>query len=471
MYSRGVGIPVTGDDLRKKLVDIAQSFYGYTVISGRHKTIIDIYNNHTPLAVGYKVKYTDAWCATFGSVVAIKADLTDIIPTECSCPRQIELWKKKGRWCEDDAHVPKPGDYIYYDWQDGSDYAITDNTGMADHVGIICQVTENDILTVIEGNYQGGVNYRSLRVNGRYIRGYGLPDYEGKAQKMEEVKELEYIVNPYKVSIYINTGSKTMAQIKAETGCTDILNGGLFKTMSIPVAQLKVNCKVYANENWGSATYGLAWNGNARDLCVDTNPDHYDNFIGCVGLIYRGQKLSPIQYPSEMAGARQRTAIGVMPDGKIWVYQTKNSTTPEQLQSYAVKAGCFGAIMLDGGASTQGISPAGTLISSSRPLIHNYILIWDSGTPVVETPSKPVQTAFKSNYPEPTRNLKTGCYGTDVKWLQEMLNKALGCKLSVDGSFGPNTRSKLIAFQNKYPSVGVDGIAGKKTIAKLKEVV
>lgn len=55
--------------------------------------IIDVYNAHRPLARGYKVKYTDAWCATFVSAVAIKCGLTSIIPTECGCGQMIELFK------------------------------------------------------------------------------------------------------------------------------------------------------------------------------------------------------------------------------------------------------------------------------------------------------------------------------------------------------------------------------------------
>ena len=41
-------------------------------------SIIDLYNSHKPLARGYPVKYTDAWCSTFASAVAIQAGLTSI---------------------------------------------------------------------------------------------------------------------------------------------------------------------------------------------------------------------------------------------------------------------------------------------------------------------------------------------------------------------------------------------------------
>ena len=35
----------------------------------------------------------------------------------------------------------------------------------------------NGLITVIEGNYHDAVRRRNIAVNGRFIRGYGLPDY------------------------------------------------------------------------------------------------------------------------------------------------------------------------------------------------------------------------------------------------------------------------------------------------------
>ena len=156
-----------------KVVDQAKSWLGYNEADGSHKKIIDIYNAQKPLPVGYKVKYTDAWCATFVSAVAVTLGYTDIIPTECSCPRMIELLKKKGIWIENENRTPNPGDLIFYDWEDSG---IGDNQGNADHVGIVEKVSENTI-TVIEGNYSKSVKRRTLAVNGKYIRGYGVPKY------------------------------------------------------------------------------------------------------------------------------------------------------------------------------------------------------------------------------------------------------------------------------------------------------
>ena len=172
-------------ELRNKVVSIAQSYLGYNEWDGSHREIIDTYNSVKPLPASYKMTYFDSWCATFVSFVAIKANIADVlIPRECSCERQIELFKKMNRFQEDENYMPKPGDIIYYNWDDSAyDYEYTDNTLWADHVGIIVSTgetnpdLEEDEILVIEGNKNDCVEYRTVYKNGRFIRGYGIPDY------------------------------------------------------------------------------------------------------------------------------------------------------------------------------------------------------------------------------------------------------------------------------------------------------
>lgn len=158
---------------RKTMVALAQSFIGCKESDGSHKQIIDLYNKDTPLPRGYKVKYTDSWCATFISALAILADATDIIPKECSCQKMIGEFQSLGRWTESDLHTPKAGDIIFYDWDDSGK---GDNKGWSDHVGIVEKVS-NGVITVIEGNYSNSVKRRTIVIGARYIRGFGLPKY------------------------------------------------------------------------------------------------------------------------------------------------------------------------------------------------------------------------------------------------------------------------------------------------------
>lgn len=70
---------------------------------------------------------------------------------------------------------------IFYDWQDDGS---GDNTGYADHVGLVERVSGSTIY-VIEGNISESVGRREIAVNGKYIRGYASPDYAGKVQPVD----------------------------------------------------------------------------------------------------------------------------------------------------------------------------------------------------------------------------------------------------------------------------------------------
>ena len=76
---------MTEAQARATVVNTAIAWLGCKEADGSHRKIIDTYNSHTPSPEGYQVKYTDAWCSTFVSAVAIKCGFTDIIPTECGC--------------------------------------------------------------------------------------------------------------------------------------------------------------------------------------------------------------------------------------------------------------------------------------------------------------------------------------------------------------------------------------------------
>lgn len=169
---------MTGAELRELYVNTAISYLGCKESDGSHKPIIDIYNTITPRPINYKLTYTDSWCAGFVSAMGKLLDINDIILPECSCTRMIALYKKAGRWNEKDSYIPKPGDLIMYDWDDSGS---GDNTGGPEHVGIVVSVTDNKTIKIIEGNKNDKVGYRTISVNGRYIRGWCMPDFEGKA--------------------------------------------------------------------------------------------------------------------------------------------------------------------------------------------------------------------------------------------------------------------------------------------------
>lgn len=176
------------------IVKQAQAWLGRCESKGTHRAIIDIYNGQKTLPRGYKVKYTDEWCATFVSAVAVKLGYTDIIPPECSCQRMIDGFKRIGAWVENENRTPKPGEVIFYSWNDTGN---GDNTLWANHVGIVENVS-GGYITVIEGNFDGAVKRRKIAVNGRFIRGYGVVRYDSQtAAKSAETVAKEVIAGKW----------------------------------------------------------------------------------------------------------------------------------------------------------------------------------------------------------------------------------------------------------------------------------
>lgn len=173
---------MTENQLRQKVADIISGWVGATRRTAKHLEILSIYNNHKPLARGYKVQVNDAYCATTVSAAYIKAGIAQYIGTECGVGKYIEIAKSRGIWVENDAHIPQIGDACVYDWDDNG---IGDCTGAADHIGIVTK-TFSGSFTVTEGNMTGGkVGVRTMKVNGRYIRGFICPRYAEIAKALD----------------------------------------------------------------------------------------------------------------------------------------------------------------------------------------------------------------------------------------------------------------------------------------------
>ena len=153
---------------RTDLINAMLSFKGAQNGNAKHQEIIDIYNSQNPLPRGVKMYKTYAWCDATVSSAIIKAGLSSSLPTECSCGKHIELLKKMGAWVENDAFLPEPGDLIFYSW---NDKGVGECIEGHDHVGMVYTVVGNTI-TVMEGNKNGKWDTRTIKVNGRYIRGF-----------------------------------------------------------------------------------------------------------------------------------------------------------------------------------------------------------------------------------------------------------------------------------------------------------
>lgn len=238
----------------KDIVKQAESWLGCKESDGSHRVIIDTYNSRKPLARNYKVKYSDSWCATFVSAVAIKCGATGIIPTECSCGYMIKLFQALGCWVEDENRIPDPGDIIFYDWDDNG---IGNNTGWPEHVGIVQKVASK-VIYVIEGNYGNAVKIRKITVNGKNIRGYGVPKYAAAPIK-EEVKPAP--VKPEVVQPQVDYAkSKTASIAGTYTVITNLyLRTGANaskKALTVMPKGAKVQCYGYHTGSWYFVKYG-----------------------------------------------------------------------------------------------------------------------------------------------------------------------------------------------------------------------
>ena len=172
---------------RQAVVDLVESWVGKKEADGSYKSIIDIYNSFTgALPRNTKMEYGWAWCACTWSALAVALKYTPIMPIEISCYYLIERAKAMGVWKENDAHVPKLGEAVLYDWQDNG---VGDNTGTPDHVGTVTYVNQaSGYFVVTEGNYGNAVKKRTISINGRYIRGFITPKYDSDAAQSHPVQ-------------------------------------------------------------------------------------------------------------------------------------------------------------------------------------------------------------------------------------------------------------------------------------------
>ena len=129
--------------------------------SNEHRHIVDTYNRIKPLPVGYKVSYTDSWCAVFVSF-CFRVFFPDVMVAKIKemYIQKLHINGKKSMT----GYKPKSGDVIFYRF----------HVGRIDHIGIIINATPVSML-VIEGNYSNSVKIREVKYDNPHIYGYFEP--------------------------------------------------------------------------------------------------------------------------------------------------------------------------------------------------------------------------------------------------------------------------------------------------------
>ncbi len=112
------------------------------------------------------------WCACFVSWCANECGYIEagIIPKYAGCVNGVAWFKERGSW-QDNSYEPRPGDIIFFDWDDenGQD-------GLSDHTGIVEKV-ENGRVYTIEGNSGDSVRQRDYPLGYYEVLGFATPAY------------------------------------------------------------------------------------------------------------------------------------------------------------------------------------------------------------------------------------------------------------------------------------------------------
>ena len=113
------------------------------------------------------------WCACFVSWCANECGYLDtgVIPRFANCSIGIRWFQERGLW-QDGNYEPRPGDLIFFDWDDGDE----GQNGVADHVGIVEKV-EDGIVYTVEGNSSNACRQRQYAKGHYEIFGYGIISY------------------------------------------------------------------------------------------------------------------------------------------------------------------------------------------------------------------------------------------------------------------------------------------------------
>lgn len=258
-----------------------------------------------------------------------------------------------------------------------------------------------------------------------------------------------------KAAVYHNTDKLTLAQIKAKTGCTHIMNGYLFNNKFEPCGWLVIDGEVVTKDKYNEWGFTCDKMGAPK-----MSTDKTKTYLSAIPILKGGARVYRNLTP-DVARKAERTAVAWLPNGKLILWCDEEKLTRDELQIKLLSLGASDALMMDGGGSTQCIFPEGKVASTRK--VATVLLFWDEDA-VVKTEVATLQT--KCPYAEPTRLVKRGSLGTGAKWVQWQLNRH-GSSLKVDGNFGKLSVAELTAFQKKSGLV-VDGICGSATRSVLK---
>ncbi len=316
------------------------------------------------------------WCCVFVWWVFHKAGASSLFGSKTASCTNL-WWQCKNRGLVVDVKDMAPGDLVFYNWKLGP------RATSANHVGIIEKVHADGTVTVIEGNTSttsdgdGGQVMRRRRSK-KVVCAVARPRYEEDKDMGKNICTATIPKKDIKAIRIVLGNGKSAAEIRAETGCDYVINGGLYDATG-PVCHLKSDGEVLAKDPWGYIGYGWGDGWDIHETAVPEEGAQVDSYIACCQLLGRhmvaGEKP---QYPAAMGDKRGRTAMALTADSLI-LYCAKDGSeyaqTPEELQLEMQWRGATSAVMLDGGDSSQCDFGANGAVTAARR-VHNYICVW-----------------------------------------------------------------------------------------------
>lgn len=257
-------------------------------------------------------------------------------------------------------------------------------------------------------------------------------------------------------------------------GIVEYTDGDTVHTIEGNTGAEAVVLRTIAAGNYCILGYGVPNYQNSPVQPVDPyDPASYpvptrDLQLGCTGNDVRWLQasLNLLGYPLDIDGD-----FGSLTQSAVINFQTDHSLDPDGVCGSLTRTAiitCLDAL----NEPTPTTAPTATPTPTATPAPTATPTPTPTATPTPEPTATPTPTPTAApsptadpndpaSYPIPTRDLKLGCTGDDVRWLQAALN-LLGYPLEIDGDFGSLTRGAVIGFQTDH-SLDPDGICGPIT--------
>ena len=369
------------------------------------------------------------WCAMFVSWCSRQAGVSEYIVNNSAYARVGTSpcyfhvpYRAAG------VYLPKCGDLIFYDYSGTST--------KWNHVGIVMYVKDGVVVTV-EGNYNKRVIIQRHSVNDPIIRGYGTPNYSAASSEA--------------AIIPANYTRPTGNLQKGSTGS---------QVAWLQAALTRLGYQTPIDGSFSAQTERALKKFQRAQGITDT---------GVLGKTTRNRILSLVP------GGSSGTTTNPYPVPTRMLKSGSSGDDVRWLQTELVRLGLMSAVTGYFGDLTTaavrmlqgylGITATGNFGDQTRAGL--LAMINGSGTTSGGQQSGGGQQGQQSgggqqgqqsgsgqqnpipDYPIPTRELKTGDMGTDVKWLQTALNR-IGFTVDVTGYFGSVTEGLVKRVQKAF---------------------